>query len=70
MWRIWERREIMQDFGLGHRRRLLGRRRCRWKDDAEIDGDSSGSGLGRVASWCEHRRILWIKKNAGSCWAK
>lgn len=26
----------MQDFGVGHPGRLLGRRRCRWEDEAEI----------------------------------
>jgi hypothetical protein len=53
MWHVSEKREIMQDFGVGHRSELLDRRRCRWEDDAEID--SSGSGWGRVASWCEYR---------------
>jgi hypothetical protein len=49
MWHVRERREIMQDFGVGHRSGLLGRLGCRWEDDAEIDRDSSGSGWGRVA---------------------
>jgi len=33
-----------------------------------INRDSSGSGWGSVASWCEHRRTLWLQKMRGVSW--